>query len=144
MVFWGNGGPTILENLILLCRFHHRLVHEAGYRVTAHPGQRFTFHRPDGTVIPDTSAGLAGDGDAPARCNAEAGITVTATTTVPDWDGSPPDYDTALLVLAQHRTQGPPPSPPSSNADRPAEGVSAIPPGDPARRHCPAHDEQPW
>ena len=30
---WADGGETKLENLILLCRFHHRLVHEEGYRV---------------------------------------------------------------------------------------------------------------
>ncbi|HEX9099980.1 MAG TPA: DUF222 domain-containing protein [Candidatus Dormibacteraeota bacterium] len=28
---WANGGPTTLENLILLCRRHHRLVHEEGW-----------------------------------------------------------------------------------------------------------------
>lgn len=30
---WADGGETKLENLILLCRFHHRLVHEEGWRV---------------------------------------------------------------------------------------------------------------
>lgn len=30
---WAHGGETKLENLILLCRFHHRLVHEEGWRV---------------------------------------------------------------------------------------------------------------
>jgi hypothetical protein len=28
---WADGGPTTLENLILLCRRHHRLVHEEGW-----------------------------------------------------------------------------------------------------------------
>jgi len=31
IVHWANGGLTILENLILLCRRHHRLVHEEGW-----------------------------------------------------------------------------------------------------------------
>jgi len=30
---WSRGGPTTLGNLLLLCRRHHRLVHEGGYRV---------------------------------------------------------------------------------------------------------------
>jgi hypothetical protein len=30
---WANGGPTRLDNLALLCRRHHRAVHEEGYRV---------------------------------------------------------------------------------------------------------------
>ena len=30
---WADGGETTLDNLILLCRFHHRLVHEGGWRV---------------------------------------------------------------------------------------------------------------
>ncbi len=29
--YWADGGPTTLDNLILLCRRHHRLVHEEGW-----------------------------------------------------------------------------------------------------------------
>ncbi|HYS00794.1 MAG TPA: DUF222 domain-containing protein, partial [Candidatus Eisenbacteria bacterium] len=28
---WTKGGPTILPNLVLLCRRHHRMVHEGGW-----------------------------------------------------------------------------------------------------------------
>jgi hypothetical protein len=28
---WTQGGPTILSNLVLLCRRHHRMVHEGGW-----------------------------------------------------------------------------------------------------------------
>jgi hypothetical protein len=30
---WAQGGETTLHNLLLLCRHHHRAVHEGGYRV---------------------------------------------------------------------------------------------------------------
>jgi 5-methylcytosine-specific restriction endonuclease McrA len=30
---WAQGGPTTLSNLALLCRRHHRAVHEEGYQV---------------------------------------------------------------------------------------------------------------
>src|SRR2546426_8455687 len=31
--FWSRGGSTDLDNLVLLCHFHHRLVHEGGWQV---------------------------------------------------------------------------------------------------------------
>jgi hypothetical protein len=33
IVWWDKGGRTDLENLVLVCTFHHRLVHEYGWRV---------------------------------------------------------------------------------------------------------------
>jgi hypothetical protein len=47
---WANRGETSLDNLVQLCRHHHRLLHEGGYTVTkAGPG--FVFRRPDGRQI---------------------------------------------------------------------------------------------
>ena len=39
---WLYGGPTDLENLVLLCRAHHRAVHEGGWRLVRDPDGRFT------------------------------------------------------------------------------------------------------
>ncbi|MGI8407455.1 MAG: HNH endonuclease, partial [Actinomycetota bacterium] len=41
-------GPTDLENLTLVCPFHHKLVHEGGWHVTMHDGMPDWF-RPDWT-----------------------------------------------------------------------------------------------
>jgi hypothetical protein len=42
-----------MDNLVLLCRKHHRLVHEAGFGIK--PGQHgmVDFTLPDGKVIPN-------------------------------------------------------------------------------------------
>lgn len=50
---WAHGGETDLENLVLLCRYHHRLVHEGGFSVWRDPNGRRRFARPDRTPIPD-------------------------------------------------------------------------------------------
>jgi uncharacterized protein DUF222/HNH endonuclease len=44
---WAQGGETKLDNLMLLCRMHHRLLHEGGYRteVLADGSVRFNNHR---------------------------------------------------------------------------------------------------
>ncbi|MGE0360316.1 MAG: DUF222 domain-containing protein [Vicinamibacterales bacterium] len=48
---WIDGGITSLENLVLLCRRHHRLVHEGGYGLTRCDGGTITVWRPDGAVL---------------------------------------------------------------------------------------------
>jgi hypothetical protein len=48
-----NGGPTKLDNLLCLCKFHHRLVHEGGWRVIWDgPDGAVAFLSPDGRVLP--------------------------------------------------------------------------------------------
>jgi HNH endonuclease len=45
---WAHGGDTTLTNLVLLCRRHHRFVHESGYKVD----DRMRFYDPWGQEIP--------------------------------------------------------------------------------------------
>jgi hypothetical protein len=51
IVAWSQGGPTDLDNLILLCQFHHTAVHEGGMRIVRDSGPTVTwrFVMPDGT-----------------------------------------------------------------------------------------------
>jgi uncharacterized protein DUF222/HNH endonuclease len=49
---WADGGVTSLENLALLCRRHHRLVHEGNFTIEMN-GSGPRFRRPDGTRIED-------------------------------------------------------------------------------------------
>jgi Domain of unknown function (DUF222) len=44
---WIDGGPTDLANLALLCRAHHRAVHEGGWQLTRGPDGRFSATPPD-------------------------------------------------------------------------------------------------
>ena len=48
IVWWRNGGRTDLDNLILLCFFHHRLVHEHGWRVHRTESGSLRWVEPDG------------------------------------------------------------------------------------------------
>jgi hypothetical protein len=53
VVHWADGGPTAMQNLLLLCRRHHRMVHPpGGFRLELFDG-RPVFRRPDGTVLED-------------------------------------------------------------------------------------------
>lgn len=58
---WIQGGSTSLGNLVLLCRRHHRLVHEGGYMVEASHWGKFIFHRPDGRELESSPGGSLPD-----------------------------------------------------------------------------------
>ena len=49
---WADGGPTKLNNLVLLCRRHHRRVHEDGWRVCSDTsGRQVVFFTPTGKTL---------------------------------------------------------------------------------------------
>ncbi len=53
LVWWIKGGPTALPNLALLCRPHHRLVHEGGWTLERRDG-RFKAIPPPKRVMPSS------------------------------------------------------------------------------------------
>jgi hypothetical protein len=90
---WLHGGPTSLDNLVLLCSFHHRLLHESGFTVTLLPDGEVAVRTPEGAALPahptlaaaqdvvDWGAGAGewhGDPDEPET---------DELTTMPYWDG---------------------------------------------------------
>jgi Domain of unknown function (DUF222)/HNH endonuclease len=48
VVHWAHGGGTDLENLVLVCDAHHRLVHEGGWSIRGRPGRDLRFLDPRG------------------------------------------------------------------------------------------------
>ncbi len=52
VVHWSAGGETSLDNLLLLCTAHHRLVHEGGFTIEKDYRDRWFFRRPDGIAVP--------------------------------------------------------------------------------------------
>ena len=96
------GGPTTLSNLALLCRRHHRAVHEEGYGVERQPDGQLQFRRPDGRVIPDVPAPPHVGPDPPRMIRAQneaAGLSLHARTAMPLWLGERLNLGYAIDVL---------------------------------------------
>ena len=68
---WADGGATRLDNLVLLCRRHHRAVHEEGWRVVLMADGEAVFRNPRGDVVPDSPRAPAGVGAAVAGALAQ-------------------------------------------------------------------------
>jgi 5-methylcytosine-specific restriction endonuclease McrA len=113
---WAQGGPTTLSNLALLCRRHHRAVHEEGYQIERSQDGALRFRRPDGHAIPDLPppAPVPADPVGALRERSEAqGLRLDARTTCPEWDGEPLDLGYALDVLHPMAQPGRTLSPPT-------------------------------
>jgi hypothetical protein len=96
---WARGGPTELGNLIQLCRFHHRLLHEGGYTLERR-GRRgvLCFRRPDGRPLHPVPQPVEGDPDELERRNSGRGVRVGSETCASRWTGE--RFDLALAVDA--------------------------------------------
>ncbi len=99
---WAHGGETALDNLVLVCTFHHRFVHEYGYAVQLDATREPGFFDPRGrpvTAVPEPARppklGLA----AITRANAE--LSITPSTNAPRWDGEPVNYDWVIEDLCR-------------------------------------------
>src|SRR5690606_22602203 len=107
VVHWCEGGETRLDNLLLLCRRHHRLVHAEGYQIALNAARRFEFHRPGGELLPhaltpqfpDTPLGRLCEELAIERAHADMGMEIDERTILPKWGGERLDYNYAICGM---------------------------------------------
>ena len=103
---WAHGGETALSNLVLLCRRHHRAVHEEGFRVGFDAAGEPRFVRPDGQALPEAPPPPAVTGPPLASMMAQLdreGIRPGPHTATPAWRGERLDVDWAVGVLWRPR-----------------------------------------
>ena len=100
---WAHGGRTAMDNLVLLCPFHHRAVHEGGWRVEMDERGVPNFFNPLGVrmpVVPEPpDIGLVtGDGDfGLARWHGQPGIDPSTGSSL--WQGERIDWGWAMVCL---------------------------------------------
>ena len=104
VVHWADGGDTQLSNLVSLCRFHDRAVHEEGFQVVADADGGFQFLRPNGEPLPAVPPMARWEGVGPPLAPtverlAAAGIRIGPHTATPEWDGESLHVAAALDVL---------------------------------------------
>ena len=99
---WAEGGETKLSNLVTLCRFHHRAVHEGGLKVVRCDDGAWRFINKHGQAMfayaPGHTQPLADWTRLPAE-HAERGIVINAHTAATRWRGERMDYGVAIDSL---------------------------------------------
>ena len=108
---WAHGGPTTLSNLALLCRRHHRAVHEEGYHVARGPDGALRFRRPDGRPLPEvpSPAAVPKEPVETLRITHESqGLRLNARTACAGWLGERLDVGWAIDVLHPRARQSQP------------------------------------
>jgi hypothetical protein len=114
---WADGGETKLSNLISLCRFHHRAVHEGQLVVERLDDGAWRFSKPNGEslvdVLPQHTRPLAEVGWRRLLAeNRECGLKITPTTAATRWLGERMDFGLAIDALISRSKLGgvwPPP-----------------------------------
>ncbi len=102
---WAAGGETRLDNLLLLCRRHHRAVHEMGFHVERADrghGPELRFFQPDGQPLPQVPTPPSVPHDPVAalvREHQHRGIRIDPWTSTPHWRGESLDLGYAIDVL---------------------------------------------
>jgi hypothetical protein len=101
---WANGGETKPSNLVSLCGFHHRKVHEGGMRAEMLDDGAVRFAKLDGTTIDSSVPTHSGDWTQLPLQHGERGIHIYAATAATRWAGEKCDYGLGVeVLLAQAR-----------------------------------------
>jgi hypothetical protein len=102
---WANGGETKLSNLVTLCHFHHRLVHEGGAEILVLDDGAFRFVKANGESF-DSPAPPAGNMNALFAMHES--IRISPKTAITQWAGESLDLGLAVDVLMQRRRKNVP------------------------------------
>lgn len=110
---WCDGGETRLDNLVLLCRHHHRLLHQQGYEIVRHGEQQFEFLTPAGesmltALAPQflSAEDMASETLAIEREHDGIGLAIDSRTAVTRWQGERMDYDLAIGAMLRGPMSG--------------------------------------
>ena len=95
---WAEGGETSLDNLVLLCPTHHRLVHEGGFDVQRLDDGVFRFTNSYGVAIRPPRQRETSSPDTIVVRNESLGLAIDCETATAHWHGERIDYDHALMV----------------------------------------------
>jgi hypothetical protein len=97
---WADGGETRIDNLVLLCRRHHRLVHEGGFGVKVQADGSIRFSYPDGRDLPATNDGrFRGNVTFIFKENQTNDLQITHETLPSLWDGEEMDQSLAQAAM---------------------------------------------
>jgi hypothetical protein len=107
---WADGGETKQSNLVSLCRFHHRTVHEGGIAIQVLDDGAFRFTKPNGESLDSIASGHTQPFSDWRQLSAQHqahGIHVDEGTATSRWRGESIDYGLAIEVLLQrsHRAR---------------------------------------
>ncbi|HLS77140.1 MAG TPA: DUF222 domain-containing protein [Nocardia sp.] len=97
---WEHGGPTDIDNLIMICSHHHKVIHDHGYQIDR-VDDRWAFRRPDGSPIPETPTPPTGKAESLVEMHTRARLHIDHTTISPNWDDDPLDVDYVLSLPLQ-------------------------------------------
>ncbi|MGQ0717014.1 MAG: hypothetical protein ACT4NP_06790 [Pseudonocardiales bacterium] len=83
---------------MLVCRFHHGLIHDHGYRIRWVNGD-LEFRRPDDQPIPQVAPPTTGTLEHLIETHAAQQLEITDDSLTPTWSGETLDPDPILLRL---------------------------------------------
>lgn len=99
---WAHGGETKPSNLVSLCRFHHRQVHEGRVAIDVLDDGAVRFRKPSGesfeSVAPEHSLPLSNWQELVAD-NERRGLSIDQRTAITRWTGETMDYQIAIDSL---------------------------------------------
>jgi hypothetical protein len=99
---WLRGGGTDIDNLVMLCEFHHQLVHDHGFQIRGR-GTRLRFIAPNGQHIPPAGPPTEGTSRTLVELSKVCGGGSGKDSLTPTWAGERLDPTPILMRLLPER-----------------------------------------